>query len=180
MADLPVFRYHPDPVASGSVAHSSAVCACCGEARGYLYTGPVYSEMELDDALCPWCIADGSAHARFDATFVDSEAFDESATDAQIVLITQRTPGFAAWQSERWLSCCEEPAAFVGPLGYAEIQANYLRLEGSLMSNIVYELGVSGGAATRLMQSLKRDASPTAFAFRCVHCETLLGYVDQT
>jgi len=60
--DLPVFRYHPDPIASGSVVASAAECVCCGEARGFIYTGPAYCEAELEEALCPWCIADGSAH----------------------------------------------------------------------------------------------------------------------
>jgi uncharacterized protein len=27
--DLPVLRYHPDPIASGSIAASDAQCDCC-------------------------------------------------------------------------------------------------------------------------------------------------------
>jgi uncharacterized protein CbrC (UPF0167 family) len=179
MPGLPVFRYHLDPLASGSVHASPTVCLCCGDARGYIYTGPVYSEVELADALCPWCIADGSAHARFDATFVDSEAPDGEITDAQMVMLTQRTPGFAAWQSERWLSCCDELAAFVGPVGHAEISTQYPRLEGPLMTHIVHELEISGGAAQRLLASLHKDTAPTAFAFRCLRCETMLAYIDR-
>jgi uncharacterized protein CbrC (UPF0167 family) len=72
MPTLPVFRYHPDPVASGSVHESREVCACCGVARGYVYAGPVYAVDELDDKICPWCIADGKAHKKFDATFTGS------------------------------------------------------------------------------------------------------------
>jgi uncharacterized protein CbrC (UPF0167 family) len=72
---LPVFRYHPDPLKSGSIVPSDAECRCCGKRRGYIYTGPVYAEADLDEALCPWCIADGSAHRTFDAGFVDREAF---------------------------------------------------------------------------------------------------------
>jgi uncharacterized protein CbrC (UPF0167 family) len=37
--DLPAFRYHPDPVATGSVARSGEACDVCGEERGYLYEG---------------------------------------------------------------------------------------------------------------------------------------------
>ena len=48
------------------------MCVCCGERRGYIYAGPVYSERELSDSLCPWCIADGSAHSRFGAEFTDA------------------------------------------------------------------------------------------------------------
>ena len=68
---LPTFRYHPEPLTSGSIVSSDLTCQCCGRARGYIYTGPVYAEEELNEALCPWCIADGSAAGRFQANFVD-------------------------------------------------------------------------------------------------------------
>src|SRR4051812_33067835 len=103
---LPEFRYHPDPVDTGSVAPSDAECARCGEQRGFIYTGPVYAEEDLGDALCPWCIADGSAHESLGATFVDSEAFTADTSDAVIAEICERTPGFSAWQPEEWPSCC--------------------------------------------------------------------------
>jgi uncharacterized protein CbrC (UPF0167 family) len=179
---LPLFRYHPDPLASGSIVASSAVCRCCDTSRGAVYVGPVYADVEpddlLEDALCPWCIADGRAHARYDATFVDSEAFYEEVSDAVRAEICERTPGFNAWQSERWPSCCDEPAAFVGPAGIAQVRQQFPRLEGALMSHIVYECGISGGAATRLLEQLDRDRSPTAFTFRCLHCEGMPVYVD--
>jgi organic radical activating enzyme len=44
-----------------------------------MFTG--YSEEELDDSLCPWCLADGSAHRKFDATFFDTEAFADGTPD---------------------------------------------------------------------------------------------------
>jgi uncharacterized protein CbrC (UPF0167 family) len=75
--DLPEFKYHRHPIQSGSVEESSKPCQCCGKARGYIYSGPVYSENELDDSICPWCIADGKAHAEFDATFVDEVALPD-------------------------------------------------------------------------------------------------------
>src|SRR5215212_4957530 len=74
MADLPTFRYHPDPLATGAIQPSEEECICCGEARGFIYTGPIYAEEDLDDSFCPWCIADGSAAEKFDATFTDLDA----------------------------------------------------------------------------------------------------------
>jgi len=175
---LPAFRYHPDPIASGSVITSSNTCRCCKQARGFVYVGPAYSEEELDDALCPWCIADGSAFETFEVTFVDAEAFDADATDEAMTTICERTPGFSAWQSEQWPSCCGEPAAFLTPAGYDDIQKTFPRLEGTLMMYIVQQLGISGGAATRTLHSLKRDQSPTAFVFRCLHCDGMPAYAD--
>lgn len=58
---LPAFRYHPDPLATGSVIRSDARCVCCGDARGYVYAGPVYAVDEYENCLCPRCIADDSA-----------------------------------------------------------------------------------------------------------------------
>ena len=51
---MPSFGYHLDPIASGSVKASNAACVCCTEARGYVYTGPVYAEAEYEKTLCPW------------------------------------------------------------------------------------------------------------------------------
>lgn len=176
--DLPSFRYHPDPLASGSVEPSDAACACCGEARGFAYVGPVYSEDALDGALCPWCIASGEAFRRFGATFVDSEAFAEDADRAHVDTIVERTPGFNAWQSERWPSCCGEPAAFVTPAGIADIRTRFRYQEASLMTYIVHELGISGGAANRMLEGLSRDSGPTAYVFTCLHCDNAPVYVD--
>lgn len=176
--DLPVFRYHLDPIASGSIVASSEKCACCKKARGFMYAGPAYSEEDLDDALCPWCIADGSAAKKFDATFVDSEAFDDDASEEAMDTIIERTPGFNTWQTEKWPSCCGEPAAFVTPAGADDIRTRYPRLEGTLMMYIVHQMGISGGAATRTLASLKRDQSPTAFVFKCLHCDGMPAYVD--
>lgn len=54
---LPSFKYHLDPLSTGSITESESICECCEESRGYIYTGPVYAEVELVDAICPWCIA---------------------------------------------------------------------------------------------------------------------------
>ena len=178
LVSLPAFRYHPDPIRSGSVAESKAKCRCCQKTRGFIYAGPVYSEEELDEALCPWCIADGSAHEKFEATFVDSEAFAETTPEAVVTEIIERTPGFNAWQSERWPECCGEAAAFVAPAGIKEIREQYPRLEGDLMMFIVHEMSISGGAARKTLESLRRDHSPTAFIFKCLHCDGYPVYVD--
>jgi len=178
VVNLPTFRFHPDPIRSGSIIESKAKCRCCKKARGWIYTGPVYAEEELNDALCPWCIADGSAHEKFDATFVDSEAFGENTSDAVLTEITERTPGFNAWQSERWPACCGEAAAFVTPAGIREIREQFPKLEGTLMTFIVQEMGISGGAARQTLESLRSDQSPTAFIFKCLHCDAHPVYVD--
>ena len=176
--DLPSFRYHPAPLASGSVVPADAECVCCRQRRGFIYAGPAYSESELDDALCPWCIADGSAHRTFDATFADPAGFADDIAREIVEEIAFRTPGFNAWQQERWLACCGDAAAFVEPIGHAELTLRYRELEGALMMYIVHELEISGAAAVRLLRSLDRDRGPTAYVFSCRHCDNKPAYID--
>lgn len=176
---LPVFKYHPDPLKSGSVAASDEACRCCGQARGYVYTGPVYSAEDLGEALCPWCIADGSAAEKLDAEFVDAACFPDDTPEAALEEITRRTPGYSAWQGEQWPACCGDAAAFLQPAGIEEIRRDYRELEGALMGHIVYELEISGGAATRLLGSLNRDKGPTVYLFRCLACAQYHFHIDQ-
>lgn len=167
---LPMFRYHPDPLASGSIVASGEACLRCGEQRGYIYTGPVYAEEALADSLCPWCIADGTAHDTYDATFVDTEAFPSTVPAATVVEISERTPGYSAWQSEEWPPCCNDATAFITPAGIGEIRKGFAALEESLLGHIVYNMSIPEPGAAQLLESLDRDAGPTVYLFKCLHC----------
>lgn len=175
---LPSFRYHPDPLASGSVVTSDKKCRCCKKARGYIYVGPVYAEDDLEDAICPWCIADGSANKKFDATFFDAEAVADEVPNAAMDEICERTPGYIAWQEGHWPACCGDAARFVTPAGYAELNAQLREWQGSVLNHIIYNMEISGGAATRLLQSLHRDKGPTAYLFTCPTCSRHHVHVD--
>jgi uncharacterized protein len=113
--ELPRFTYHPDPRATGFVVESDAICLACGAARGYIYTGPVFAVEELVEAICPWCIADGTAAERFDAEFTDVGSYvPEDVPPEVLEEIARRTPGFSGWQQEHWLYHCGDGAAFEG------------------------------------------------------------------
>lgn len=115
-AVLPHFRFHPDPVASGSVTRSRARCARCGERRGYTYASTLYARQNVP-ALCPWCIADGSAAGQFGASFVDEAPLAGTGVAAELIdEVCHRTPGFATFQTEVWQVCCETPGTFRGAL----------------------------------------------------------------
>jgi len=176
---LPSFRYHPDPIASGSVAPSGAACRACGQARGYIYTGPVYAEEELEDALCPWCIADGSAAARFDADFVDPAGVGDvgrwSTVPAAVAEeVAKRTPGFTGWQQERWWTHCGDAAAFLGRTGHPELVTRWPEAIEALR----LEIGFKGKDWDDYLHSLDAEGSPTGYVFRCRHCGALGGYSD--
>jgi uncharacterized protein CbrC (UPF0167 family) len=114
-AGLPIFCYHRDPIATGSVRRSDATCEVCGQARGSEYNGPVVSAMVEEPVICPWCIADGSAATKFDAWFTDTgqETPDDVPAEA-LDEIGRRTPGFNGWQQEHWLYHCGDGASFLG------------------------------------------------------------------
>ncbi len=97
---LPTFRYHPDPVATGSVVDSGAVCECCERARGFVYTGPIYAANEIE-RLCPWCISDGSAASKLGAGFADIGFGVPEDVPVDVAReVSERTPSFTSWQQE--------------------------------------------------------------------------------
>ena len=112
--ELPGFRYHPYPLATGSVVESDATCAACGKTRGYVYTGPVYMQDE-PEALCPWCIADGTAAETFGAELTDfGVGVPDDVPREVLEELAFRTPGFSGWQQEHWLYHCGDAAEFHG------------------------------------------------------------------
>lgn len=176
---LPEFRYHPDSVASGSVVPSDTECVCCAQVRGYIYVGPVYSVQELDSCICPWYIADGSAHLRFNADFTDPSgvggySLTETLPESVVAEVAYRTPGFSGWQQEHWLACCNDAAEFLGPAGYRELQSVWPEAVAAVQA----DSGLSGSEWSEFFRCLSRDGGPTAYVFRCRHCRAYLAYQD--
>jgi uncharacterized protein CbrC (UPF0167 family) len=179
---LPHFRYHPDPVATGSVEKSPVACVCCKRARGYIYVGPVYSEGEHDREICPWCIADGTAHSQLDAQFVDLAGVGGYAprnkVDRSIAEeVAYRTPGFCGWQQERWLTCCGDAAMFLGRAGYSDVIVHGSEAVETLRTDLDWD---DGKQWQHYLKALSRDGQPTAYLFRCSHCGRVAGYSDFT
>ncbi|HZS10027.1 MAG TPA: CbrC family protein [Blastocatellia bacterium] len=178
---LPAFRYHPDPLATGSIEAREIECVCCGKTRDHVYAGPVYAEEDLDESICPWCISDGLAHEKFDAEFTDLSGIggygDRKQTIPQMIEeeIAWRTPGFSGWQQERWLVHCSDACAFLGPAGKEEVEA-FTNKE--LLNSLQAESEMDDGEFREYFNSLRRDHGPTAYIFKCLHCGQLLGYSD--
>lgn len=172
---LPHFRYHPDPIRTGVVEASSGVCACCGQARGFVYTGPVYGEEELDDRLCPWCIADGSAAANLGASFADDWALVRAGVAREIVEeVNLRTPGFVSWQSEEWLSHCGDACAFHGDISKAEL----VGLSGAVVGPVRQAHGMSDQEWQDLVGGYEPGGDPALYKFVCLHCGSILLGMD--
>ncbi len=177
--DVPRFRYHPDPIATGSVVASDRVCVACGQPRGYVYVGPVYSAEDLDESLCPWCISDGTAHQRLGAEFVDPSAVGgygawEAVPREVVEEVAYRTPSFSGWQQERWFTHCKDAAELLGPCGWDELQ----KMGPQAIEAVGNECTVAAADVMDYLRALSRDAGPTAYLFRCLHCGQIGGYSD--
>lgn len=177
-ANLPTFRYHPDPVTTGVFEARERPCVCCGQARGWVYVPAPYADVALGDGLCPWCIADGSAATRFGARFtiVEPGTVPSDVPTEVVDHLESRTPGFAGWQQERWLFHCGDAAAYLGAIGWDEIRDDREVL-GSLTEQAV-AMGFTGELAEAFVGSLDVDGSATGYLFRCLHCGTSLAYAD--
>ncbi len=177
---LPSFKYHPDPIATGSIKPSDTECVCCHRARGYIYAGPVYAVEEYDECICPWCISDGSAHEKLDASFHNEEGIGgggmwDDVSEEVVEAIACRTPGFSGWQQEQWWTHCGDAAQFLGRAGHDELAA-----AGSQAVEAIREsTGLEDGKKwQRLFKALDKDGSPTAYLFKCCKCGLHGGYQD--
>lgn len=177
---LPTFKYHPDPLATGMVVKSGTECACCGKARGFIYMGPVYAVEEYNEQICPWCIADGSAHEKLDASFADEVGIGgggmwDDVPEEVIEEVAYRTPGFSGWQQEQWWTHCGDAAQFIGRAGKKELTA----LGPKAIAAIQDSAGLSNGPEwDEFFSALDKKGSPTAYIFRCRKCGELGGYQD--
>lgn len=179
--DLPVFKYHPDPLATGSIEPSKEKCVACDQARGFIYKGQPYAEQELIDAFCPWCIADGRAHEMFAAEFTDRDGVGgygvwEPVAAEIVAEVAYRTPGFTGWQQERWFTHCRDAGEFLGRVGKKEL----LAYGPEAIRAIKEEIEFDGATWDDYFKSLDKDGEPTGYLFRCRHCGQVGGYSDFT
>jgi uncharacterized protein CbrC (UPF0167 family) len=177
--NLPIFKYHPNPIATGSVEPSENVCEACGQSRGFIYKGPVYAEAELIDAICPWCIDDGTAHEKFAAEFFDSAGIggygEWAEVSGEIVAeVACRTPGFDGWQQERWFTHCGDAGEFWGAVGKVELE----QIGAEAVLAIKTEIGFDGEEWENYFQRLDKNKGPTAYIFKCRNCGKFGGYSD--
>lgn len=176
---IPVFKYFQDPILDGVIEKSDTECICCEKSNGLIYTGPVYSEEEYDDQICPWCIANGDANTKLGVKFLDFDGIGgygqwDSAPQNEKEEIECRTPGFRAWQQEQWWTHCNSVAQYVGRAGKDEVK----KFGENLRTYLINEAGLDGDEGNAYADALHKDGSPTAYLFRCTKCGLIGGYSD--
>lgn len=173
LLELPFFKYHPNPLATGAFtqAQYAVVCDCCGCSTHIYYDGPFYA---IDDInyLCPNCIASGAAAKKFDGAFQDDCCLESEVLDAEKVdELIHRTPGYSGWQQEYWRSHCGDFCAFIGYVGAAELKALGVLDEvlddpqWSEEEKDLIKTSVNGG----LFQ---------CYLFKCLHCGKHMVWMD--
>jgi uncharacterized protein CbrC (UPF0167 family) len=176
-ATLPKFRYHSDPVATGSVVARSITCICCGEPRPFAYVGPTYGVDEVpQNSLCPWCIADGSAAGRLKITFTDTATHPQLAA-RKLSLLTTRTPGYVAWQQDEWCYHCNDACDYRGRVGAAELTAFSSRATLAVRAALS-DVASNDTELDGLLRSLDVDGDLAVHLFRCLGCNDYVARHD--
>lgn len=172
---LPEFRYHPDPLATGSIKASAAVCDCCGEARGFEYTASFYTRQKPKPTLCPWCIKSGDAARKYDGAFSDDYPLQDLAEEI-VREVCQRTPGYNSWQQEVWQSHCNDACEFHGDAEPEELHA----LGGDNLAAQLQRSGIKEQHWASLLAKYQKGGNPAVYKFVCRHCQTPIYPVDFT
>ncbi|MGY4993062.1 CbrC family protein [Streptomyces sp. 900105245] len=164
-------------MATGAVVESSTTCLCCGRARGFICTGLVYAVEELSNLLCPWCIADGSAAAKYEAHFIGDPIGDDVPLEV-VMSVEACTPGFSSWQDPQWFFHCGDGAAFLGAVGTAELAMFPDALQA--LRSEVGACGWSAEAVESYLGALDKDSQPTGYLFMCHTCGRYMASADFT
>lgn len=176
LKSLPHFRYRPDPFKTGVFKDdASVVCECCEQATDLYYCGSVYSVEDVN-YLCPHCIANGAALAKFDASFIqDADPLPPSTSDAQAKTkeLFQRTPGYFSWQGEHWLTCCDDYCEFLGDVGTKELQ------DLGIAEEVFVDYDLRGEFAVEDARDyLVAGGNMAGYLFRCIRYGKYKIYVD--
>ena len=171
--DLPFFKYHPNPLATGAFtqAQYAVVCDCCGCSTHIYYDGPFYA---IDDInyLCPKCIASGAAAKKFDGDFQDDGCLEPKVLDAEKVdELIHRTPGYSGWQQEYWRSHCGDFCAFIGYVGAAELKA--LGVLDEVLDDPQWS-----EEEKDLIKTSVNGGSLQCYLFKCLHCGKHMVWMD--
>jgi len=174
---LPDFRYHPDPMATGSFKVSSAVCDCCGQSRGFEYASSIYSKQRKRPTLCPWCIASGEAAAKYSGMFSDDYPLRKAGIAEGIIReVCERTPGYNSWQQEVWQSHCSDACEFHGDAEPAELRA----LSNGALADLLRHNMIKQDHWRALVQGYQRGGNPAVYKFVCRHCHVPIYCLDYT
>jgi uncharacterized protein CbrC (UPF0167 family) len=184
--DLPRFPYFADPAAEGILKRRADPCPCCGLARGWIYTGPIYGAAGHPKFVCPWCIADGSAAAKFGCVFNDAGYLgrprppvgpDIRLPPDEQQAIERRTPGFTTWQGNHWMDCCGHACIYLGEASAEDLAGRWAAAVPSILEELTEWIE---DRRAKLIRGIRKGGGPCAYVFQCQRCRGLRGYWDMS
>ena len=163
MEALPHFTYSPNAFKPelGLFEASEEECPCCEKVRGYSYQLTPYSEEEIEN-LCPWCIYDGSAAAKFDASFSQDVSRNQPIAEEASEQVYARTPGYNSWQGEDWLGHCNDACVFIGYVGFEDI--------AHIWQEVREDVSLGGWDKEVVKANLQKEGHMVGYLFQCRHC----------
>jgi len=173
MENLPVFKYHPDPIKTGAFQTDEIVtCKCCDKETSVYYTGPFYAVDEIE-YLCPECIKNGKASDKFDGSFQDESSCDEVSDNEKLNELCTRTPGYSGWQQEHWPAHCDDFCAFIGYVGWNEIEQLGIatEIEEDISANGEYPISM-------VKEHLSVSGRLQGYLFCCLNCSKHRLHID--
>ena len=170
-----LFHYHPDPLRTGNIKPSDLACICCNQQRGYIY------DRDEEEAFCPWCIADGSAAEKCNASFCHpSTLYYEGISKSIIAEINLRTPSYISWQEEDWLAHCDDACEYWG-----QARADYLKnISPEQKEYLLKEMKISEARWAEIMAEIPDSNNestlddPEIHLFVCRHCKKELYHLS--
>ena len=170
---IPEFKYHPDPFKTKIFERGETrKCECCGKITDVWYAGHFYS-VERVGCLCPECISNGSAAAKFDGEFQDPTNLDQVSDPQKLDELVHRTPGYCGWQQEYWLAHCDDYCAFVGYVQWNDL----VQMGVDKEVEETYRKDVCYYDFQEVKEGLS-DGWMAGYLFKCLHCGKHLIYVD--
>ena len=162
VSELPTFRYHPDPLATGSFKEGEPkTCPSCGEDHTIYYALRPYCVEEIRH-LCPTCISTGRAAQKFEAEFIQDADWQGVMDKEKDQLLFCQTPGY---------SSCQDYCAYMGTVGTRE-------LEEMGIAEQVLEEYEARDEFQDVAEYLVKDGDMCGYLFRCLHCEQYHLWVD--
>jgi len=173
---LPKFKYHTDPLKTGSIELKETDCPVCGKHSNYCYEGPFYS-IETVEGICPNCIADGSAAKKYNGEFTTTDECDVDNDEYKDELI-HRTPSFYSVQQDHWMSHCGDYCEFIAKIGQVSNIGINEFLKNIISEDIEEVTKLLDIKKEELEEFMKKNGYIEGYLFKCQKCGKMRLYVD--
>ncbi|QQE11174.1 CbrC family protein [Planctomycetota bacterium] len=173
--ELPKFKYHPDPIATGSIEASEDKCACCGMRRGYLCVVGYFGQGD-EEFMCPWCISDGTARRKLHNNLFDEWTLQKAGISKEIIdEVHQRTVPYESWQTPEWQACCGDACEYHGTPEREDLEKLSFE-EGQELYYDCFE--DEADWREHVAEFDKETMHGGVYKFVCKHCGKVLMYYD--